>query len=62
MVFCDNKKCKYNQKDFCLHTKLVINSERCQCFEIKRHKQKMTNETDINHRPVINHRRNGILK
>ncbi|BFK74287.1 hypothetical protein I3300191I4_09610 [Megasphaera elsdenii] len=62
MVFCDNLRCKYNQRELCTNMRLTISSERCVCFEHKRGRQKRTNESDINHRPVKHTRRNRILK
>ena len=48
MVFCDNLRCKYNQRELCTNMRLTISSERCVCFEHKRGRQKRTNESDIN--------------
>lgn len=62
MVYCDNRRCRFNQQEICTNMRLTINSERCICFEHKRGKQKRTHETDINHRPVYRPRRNRILK
>ena len=61
MVFCDNLRCRYNQREICTNMKLTIANERCICFEHKR-TQKRTRETDLNHRPVKHTKRNRILK
>jgi hypothetical protein len=63
MNYCDNPRCKHNQRGMCLNFELVIENERCRSFEAKwKHRQKKTNQTDINHEPVVSHKRNGVLK
>lgn len=62
MVFCNNVRCRYNQRELCTNMRLVIDNERCICFEHKQARQKRTNETDLNHRTVKRTRRNKTLK
>nr|DAF15132.1 MAG TPA: hypothetical protein [Caudoviricetes sp.] len=61
MVYCQNRRCRHHPKGCCLNMRLVIDRERCISFEPKRKAKKKT-QTDLNHEPVPNRKRNLILK
>jgi len=62
MIECDNMRCRFNKNGMCTITHLIIEEEHCVCFKLKHHRQKKTNQTDINHEPVRYGSRNRVLK
>nr|DAL98080.1 MAG TPA: hypothetical protein [Caudoviricetes sp.] len=62
MIRCDNRRCKFNSRELCLNVRLSLESERCVCFKPKYYRQRKTNETDLNHKPVRQSRRSRLLK
>ncbi len=62
VIHCDNIRCRFNQMELCTNMRLEIVHERCTCFELKYHRAKKRNISDLNHEPVPYSSRKRVFK